>query len=689
MLDGAAPGSLWPSWQSSPLAIEGVARHWIEGDLIVEVRWPSAGLLSDAYSDDQRREWVDGTRHMQTVDWGSRVEAVAFDLGEWGRRCPSVGVAVSGGPVEQRIALAEELMMGLVDVELAEAVPIPHPCGEALPFEAGWLPERFEPTLRPLPWAGCGWLGLAASGDVTVLDAITISIDQDVEGEPDQDDDSMPVVVEWSVDGLGPRRYAIGSVDRSEAEQVADTLMSTGHVRPATVAEGLLPRPDGETTCAAHRFWFAEPPGSPPALGAAFGPEPRSGQYAANWSVGDVELELRLPASQAIDYVGEDTEVRIVEGWGRLRVRRRTDGAVSLVGGPRSLQRRCPAIEIVGRGPDPVTAEREALRSFQQLRYNDAEDTNIWAICGDLAVAPSWLPPAADPLPYGSPDNCWWDLDVDDVRTDSVLQIRTQPVESNAGEEGSADGVSYWAAAANGDVDGVWSRQLVVEGTEPRKVSVWVIADDPAVRTRVIDGLSPTPKYMRSCAAAPTGNPGTFEKLLEVDGDGLIDSVTVVDGLMHLCLGASGRLAPVAVDGAENGVTIIDIDLDGRDEIVVTYDRLGGWAGHLYVFDKGALHRVDLPDDEPLELVTRFRSTGLPAAVWGCGDLDEDGRRDVLIATLEAPRSLAWQRHAYAISDGAAELILSESGERADDIRTEAERLRHSPCAGKTHNELP
>jgi hypothetical protein len=150
-------------------------------------------------------------------------------------------------------------------------------------------------------------------------------------------------------------------------------------------------------------------------------------------------------------------------------------------------------------------------------------------------------------------------------------------------------------------------------------------------------------------AAAKPGECGPQTISADFDGDGNATEVVghdVVDGAatVRVCF-TDGRFGQIPGMGMAEWLQVIDVDSDGRAEIVYGATTAFALGAQLAVWADDDLVVVTVDDGSPLELraggdgtFDEIRDQWDAYHAWGCSDLDADGHVDLV--TMRAERSV-------------------------------------------------
>jgi hypothetical protein len=190
---------------------------------------------------------------------------------------------------------------------------------------------------------------------------------------------------------------------------------------------------------------------------------------------------------------------------------------------------------------------------------------------------------------------------------------------------------------------------------------------------------APQPPTTLSAAASRCGDPDAFSA--DVDGDERPDRVYHLylqdssRGVLGVCTAAGIHSEIPAGEPQANDV--VDIDLDGRDEVLFGGTTSTRSIEHVAVLDGTALAEVTLANSEPL-VVVRGQLEGAERFTrkeYGCRDADGDGRRDLILSTFIWQGSTAtWHAIGYRIT-GHMAAELSNSNGTAEGLARDAPSL--------------
>jgi len=176
----------------------------------------------------------------------------------------------------------------------------------------------------------------------------------------------------------------------------------------------------------------------------------------------------------------------------------------------------------------------------------------------------------------------------------------------------------------------------------------------------------------------------------ELDGGGARDLVyhEWVDdrAVLGVCLG-NGITRTIEGAGQAELLGIVDVNADGRDEILYGATSVSASYLQMAVWIDGALHQVTLPDGDALMLTdgVKFGEERATASAFGSVAQDGEGGGDVASVTVEGTRDgLTWTRVASALNAASVTEVGSESGTAPgpSDVATLLDLARSltSPC---------
>jgi hypothetical protein len=161
----------------------------------------------------------------------------------------------------------------------------------------------------------------------------------------------------------------------------------------------------------------------------------------------------------------------------------------------------------------------------------------------------------------------------------------------------------------------------------------------------------------------------------DVDGDGLSDLVfhDWIKGaaVLGVCTG-DGQIDTRPGAGQAELLRIIDVQPDGRDEVLFGSTSVSARYFQVAVFRRGKLRRVLRPQGKPLTLVKGIevgasgatdRRTG---KAFGCKDMTCGKNKEVVQASAWRRSSgrFQWRREAFSIRGASAKRVLVESGRK-------------------------
>jgi hypothetical protein len=176
----------------------------------------------------------------------------------------------------------------------------------------------------------------------------------------------------------------------------------------------------------------------------------------------------------------------------------------------------------------------------------------------------------------------------------------------------------------------------------------------------------------------------------EVDGGGARDLVYhewVHDrAVLGVCLG-NGITGTIEGAGQAELLGVVDVNADGRDEILYGATSVSAAFLEMAVWIDGALHQVTLPDGDVLVLTdgVEFGEERTTASAFGCVAPDGESGGDVASVTVEETGDgLSWMRVIYALNAASVAEVGSESGTAPgpSDVATMQDLARSltSPC---------
>ncbi len=265
------------------------------------------------------------------------------------------------------------------------------------------------------------------------------------------------------------------------------------------------------------------------------------------------------------------------------------------------------------------------------------------------------------------------------MRPDANAQVLSTPFESPGGEGGGKFGASVtWL----GDLDGDGRNDLAIGATQEDAGAGGVSAG----RVHVYSGATSALLYtLVSPNVQPGGRFGeAISRVPDADGDGTDDIVVgtsfespgsspSLSGRAYLFSGATGSLlqswaSPNEEDFSVFGASVSglnDADGDGRGDVIV-----GAWGeevefegrtdGRVYVFSGASgdlLYTLVSPNPDGSE------SAAFGRAVSGVGDLDQDGRSDLIVgAPTESNPGIRGEGRAYVFSGASGALLYTFEG---------------------------
>lgn len=164
----------------------------------------------------------------------------------------------------------------------------------------------------------------------------------------------------------------------------------------------------------------------------------------------------------------------------------------------------------------------------------------------------------------------------------------------------------------------------------------------------------------------------------DVDGDGSPDLA------FHDYLRRGPKLGVCTAAGAEDKIKgeaqaelleVLDIEGDGRDELLFGGTTVAARIARLAVFQDGNLHRVVRRSGDELALLEGLDPGGIlsnksPAGgAIGCEDLDKDGSEDLVQVSVVrlGKHSFRWTKEGFSLRGDTAVRVAEEHGRRRND----------------------
>lgn len=161
------------------------------------------------------------------------------------------------------------------------------------------------------------------------------------------------------------------------------------------------------------------------------------------------------------------------------------------------------------------------------------------------------------------------------------------------------------------------------------------------------------------------GKGGLVDRV-DVDGDSRKDDVFWgFDGselILRVCT-ASGRRSEVAGSGMGEEYFAIDVEADGRAELLVGGNSVSMGVTDVMAFRDGRVRALQLPTGDRLSVDQGWEwgegGEVVRDAAWGCSDLDGDGRRELVQVNVTWPeRRARVETIAYKRASGAGVLAV-------------------------------
>jgi hypothetical protein len=167
------------------------------------------------------------------------------------------------------------------------------------------------------------------------------------------------------------------------------------------------------------------------------------------------------------------------------------------------------------------------------------------------------------------------------------------------------------------------------------------------------------------------GCPEADARAGDLDADGREEQVVHVtsDGVaaVRVCDASGGLLGEIPGLGRGEALDLVDLQGDGRTEILFGSTTAGSQGTRVAVWENGQLLVVTDQLGEPLTL----RAGTVPdqpaehvRAAYGCVDGDADGSREVVqvVATRQSDGTVDWTRRAWSLSGSEAAEAWSDAG---------------------------
>lgn len=198
-------------------------------------------------------------------------------------------------------------------------------------------------------------------------------------------------------------------------------------------------------------------------------------------------------------------------------------------------------------------------------------------------------------------------------------------------------------------------------------------------------GPSPTSSTSPSTTAGPATLPGADDwcradgstLLADLEGTGGQDLVSLrwiedrggpgpSGAVLGVCT-ADGRVDELPTSGMAEELRVLDLQPDGRDEVLFRGTSCCAVFLYMAVVENGRIREVSLANGEPLRLVegveTEPESSSPVSRAIGCLDVDDDGRREIIQATVTSTNGvLDWTTRAFALNEATAVRVATQSG---------------------------
>jgi hypothetical protein len=175
----------------------------------------------------------------------------------------------------------------------------------------------------------------------------------------------------------------------------------------------------------------------------------------------------------------------------------------------------------------------------------------------------------------------------------------------------------------------------------------------------------------------------------DVDGDGRSDRVYHLylqdesRGVLGVCT-ASGIHDEIEA-GAPEANGVMDLQPDGRDEILFGGTTVSAVILSIAVFEDGRLREVEFPAGSLASGLTDASEGHWTSESWGCRDVDGDGAREVVTAEFRWSRDGgSWIGRAYRLEGTKAMLVQERRGDVQGPLDT-AEPYGETPEAARSY----
>lgn len=240
-----------------------------------------------------------------------------------------------------------------------------------------------------------------------------------------------------------------------------------------------------------------------------------------------------------------------------------------------------------------------------------------------------------------------------------------------------------------------WSDAFTTPNRVPLQffATIMPLSLDDTITAEAFDANGELIGRSRSLPERDQGCSGSRSVRADLDGDGVADAV-IHDGAggrgLRVCLGA-GSVLEVEGLGTGEGLEVIDVEPDGRPEIVYGATTAYNAGSRLAVVEEGDLHVIVASSGLPLEMSSGPSSpenfeTG-PFAAWGCADVTGDEQRELiqLSASRATNDTIEWSWRAYRITGATARQVAEDSGSEQSEKRLSTFTRQLAPtCPGIT-----